>query len=68
MLVRWAEDLGLTLVSVDAPELSRQLFNVNGIVYVRMHGREYWYSHEYSLKELEEVKRILLLRKPRKST
>lgn len=64
--VRWAEKLGMTLVSVDAPELPRQLFNVNGIVYVRMHGREYWYSHNYSLQELEGVQKNIIAAKPKK--
>jgi len=64
--VRWAKDLGLTLVSVDAPELPRLIFSVNGIVYVRMHGRQYWYSHDYSLQELEEVKKKIVAARPKK--
>ena len=57
--IDWAKKLKLTLVSVDAPEFTkfpRKIFNINGIVYLRMHGRKAWYSHNYTEKELEEVK------------
>ncbi|MCD6409572.1 MAG: DUF72 domain-containing protein [Candidatus Verstraetearchaeota archaeon] len=53
--VKWAEELGLTLVSVDSPEHPRDSFCVNGIVYLRMHGREAWYAHYYEEEELIEV-------------
>jgi uncharacterized protein YecE (DUF72 family) len=53
--ISWAKSLGITLVSVDAPNLPRTIFNVNGIVYLRMHGRDRWYSYEYSERELKEV-------------
>ena len=46
--VGWARKLGLTLVSVDAPDLPREIFNTNSIVYVRMHGRTFWYFHYYT--------------------
>ena len=51
----WATDQGLTLVSVDAPDLPRDIFQVKGTVYLRMHGRTAWYSYNYSEQELEEV-------------
>jgi uncharacterized protein YecE (DUF72 family) len=62
----WAENLGATLVSVDAPELPRDIFHIGGVIYLRMHGRTDWYSHRYSDKELEEVKRNILETNPRK--
>ncbi|MHA1261318.1 MAG: DUF72 domain-containing protein [Candidatus Freyarchaeota archaeon] len=58
--VAWAENLGVTLVSVDAPDLPREIFHVGGVVYLRMHGRTDWYSHWYTDEELEEVKRRVL--------
>jgi len=64
--VKWAKKLGLTLVSVDAPKLPRDIFNTSGIVYVRMHGRSAWYSHDYSDKELKEVIGKILQAKPEK--
>lgn len=64
--VNWAEELGVTLVSVDAPELPRDIFHVGGVVYLRMHGRTGWYSHRYTDKELEEVKKKIWEIKPRR--
>lgn len=64
--VAWAEDLGVTLVSVDAPELPREIFHAGGVVYLRMHGRTNWYSHCYTEDELEEVKQKILEVNPRK--
>lgn len=52
---RWAEDLGVTLVSVDAPKLPRTVFKTSDAVYVRMHGRAAWYRHRYTRAELREV-------------
>jgi len=62
--VKWASNLGLTLVSVDSPDFPRDLFNTSGNVYVRMHGRKDWYSYRYSLEELEEVAKKIIARKP----
>ncbi|MEM4949504.1 MAG: DUF72 domain-containing protein, partial [Candidatus Jordarchaeales archaeon] len=53
--VNWARRLNITIVSVDAPELPRDIMVSNGRVYLRMHGRTAWYSHVYSREELEEV-------------
>jgi uncharacterized protein YecE (DUF72 family) len=67
--VKWAKSLGLTLVSVDAPDftkLPRRIFNVNGIVYLRMHGRSGWYSHNYKDIELKGIKKKILKVKPKK--
>jgi uncharacterized protein YecE (DUF72 family) len=60
----WAADLGLTLVSVDAPDLPRTIFSVGGTVYLRMHGRTKWYSYRYSNAELEEAAAKILDTKP----
>jgi len=49
------ESIGATVVSVDAPDLPRTIFNTNGIVYERIHGRRTWYSYDYSKKELKEI-------------
>lgn len=61
----WARSLGITLVSVDAPALSRDVFNSSGAVYLRMHGRDDWYDHDYSTRELKEVVEKVRARKPR---
>lgn len=44
----------VTLVSVDSPDYQNRLFP-GKIVYLRMHGRESWYSYNYSQKEIEET-------------
>lgn len=64
--VDWAKKLEITLVSVDAPELPRTIFNTTGNVYIRMHGRTSWYSHDYSDEELKEVAEKISEAKPKK--
>lgn len=54
-VVEWASNLGITLVSVDCPDLPQTLFNLNGVIYERMHGRTIWYGHYYSKDELEDI-------------
>jgi uncharacterized protein YecE (DUF72 family) len=63
--VEWASRLGLTWVSVDSPDLPRDIFNTGGRVYVRMHGRTAWYAHLYSVEELREVAERIVDAKPR---
>jgi uncharacterized protein YecE (DUF72 family) len=67
--VKWAENLGLTLVSIDAPDFEkfpREIYCTSRIVYLRMHGRTAWYSHYYTNKELEEIKGKILKTKAEK--
>jgi len=65
--LKWASNLGITWVSIDSPEFPLEIFNTNGMVYVRMHGRTAWYDHVYTDEELEEVLRKTLEAKPRKA-
>ncbi|MEM2341686.1 MAG: DUF72 domain-containing protein [Candidatus Bathyarchaeia archaeon] len=65
-IIKWASKMEITLVSVDCPDLPTDIFNTSGVVYLRMHGRTYWYSHCYTIEELEEVKRRILEAKPEK--
>ncbi|RLF15579.1 MAG: DUF72 domain-containing protein [Thermoprotei archaeon] len=51
----WCAKREVTVVSVDSPELPSTIINTSGLVYVRMHGRTSWYTHEYTLDELSEV-------------
>jgi uncharacterized protein YecE (DUF72 family) len=37
------------------------------IIYERIHGRNDWYSHNYSNEELLEIKDRILLEKPEKA-
>jgi len=64
--IKWASKLGITWVSVDSPDFPLEVFSSNGIVYERMHGRTFWYSHYYTDEELKEVKEKILKLKPKK--
>jgi uncharacterized protein YecE (DUF72 family) len=50
--VSWANSLGMTLVSVDAPKFPRTIFTSQGRVYLRIHGRDKWYDYRYSTSQL----------------
>lgn len=63
--IAWAKKLGITFVSIDAPEFSRDVYNTSGLVYERMHGRTRWYSHHYSDEELNEVASKIRMAKPK---
>ncbi len=52
--VKLASDLGITLVSIDAP-IALWYVRSNDYVYLRMHGRTDWYAHDYSREELVSV-------------
>lgn len=57
--IEWARKNKITWVSIDAPEFPREVYKTTDFVYLRMHGRESWYSYNYSREELrEKVERI----------
>jgi uncharacterized protein YecE (DUF72 family) len=62
----WAADLGVTLVSVDAPDLPRDIFSIGDCVYLRVHGRTGWYSHRYSQVELQEIAQKIIETRPKR--
>jgi len=53
-VVEWSERIGLTLVSIDAP-IATWVVRSTDSVYLRIHGREYWYGYEYREEELKEL-------------
>jgi len=63
--IAWAERLGITLVSIDAPQFSREIYNTAGLVYFRAHGRTGWYAHNYTAKELREIAERIRAARPR---
>lgn len=66
--IDFAKNNNITFVSVDAPtftQLPREVFCVNGNIYLRMHGRSEWYSHNYSDNELKEVLQKIIVKKPK---
>ena len=52
---RVCEEVGATFCSVDTPELPREIVSMNDAVYLRLHGREAWYTYVYSEQELIEI-------------
>ncbi|MEM2954573.1 MAG: DUF72 domain-containing protein, partial [Candidatus Nanoarchaeia archaeon] len=52
---------------VDSPDFPKVIFNSNNLVYVRMHGRTFWYSHCYSGKELNEIAEKITAINPKKA-
>jgi len=64
--LEWASSLGIIWVSIDCPDLPLDVFNTNGIVYERMHGREGWYTHHYSDEELRQVTNKITATRPEK--
>jgi len=55
----------ITWVSIDAPKFPREIFKTTDFVYLRMHGRESWYSYNYSREELEEIAEKIKKSKPK---
>jgi uncharacterized protein YecE (DUF72 family) len=49
------KDLGIVFCSVDAPKLPREIISMNGVTYLRLHGRNSWYKDIYKEEELSEV-------------
>lgn len=64
------EELGiknyLFISSIDSPNFQKKIFNINGVIYLRFHGRESWYQYEYSEDELKEIGDIIKKKKPKK--
>ncbi len=65
-IYEWAKDKKITFVSVDAPGLPREIVNTSGTIYLRFHGREGWYQHNYTKRELNEIKEIIVKKSPEK--
>lgn len=62
----WGEKNNLLICSIDSPQVEKKIFNINGRVYIRFHGRGTWYSYDYSIDELEEIRNIIIYKNPEK--
>ncbi len=51
------------LVSVDSPDFQNRIFH-GDTIYLRMHGREDWYYHDYTRRELEETLELIVHSNP----
>jgi len=65
-LEEWGRKNDLLVCSLDSPDFEKLIFNVNGKVYLRFHGRGNWYSYDYSMEELKEIKDLILSKNPEK--
>jgi uncharacterized protein YecE (DUF72 family) len=63
-IIKWAKNMGILLVSVDAPKLTRKIMSKD-IIYERVHGRTDWYLHNYKDNELLEIKKRIINSKPK---
>ena len=63
--VELCRELGATFVSIDAP-IGTYIERSNDTVYLRIHGRLYWYAHDYSVEELAELAEKILGLHPRR--
>ncbi|UXD21243.1 hypothetical protein IPA_01755 [Ignicoccus pacificus DSM 13166] len=53
------------LVSIDSP-IGTWIIESKDVIYLRLHGRRFWYAHEYSEEELEELAKAILRQGPKK--
>ncbi|MEM3284790.1 MAG: DUF72 domain-containing protein [Fervidicoccaceae archaeon] len=53
-ILEWGKKEGITLVSVDSPEIT-WIVKSGKSVYLRLHGRESWYFYDYDESELREL-------------
>lgn len=64
-IIKWGEKQKILLVSVDAPKLPTTIMS-RSIIYERIHGKTFWYSHNYSKDELSDIKERILTYNPKK--
>jgi len=53
--ISFIKNLGLTFVSIDAPEFPAYVFKTTEDIYLRFHGRLSWYSHVYTEVEMKQI-------------
>jgi uncharacterized protein YecE (DUF72 family) len=53
--VEVCEKAGAVFCSVDAPALPNDIIGTNGAIYLRLHGRDKWYSSIYTEAQLDEI-------------
>ncbi len=64
------EDFGrknsLLICSIDSPDFQKMIFEIDGRIYLRFHGRESWYQYDYSDDEMKDIIEIIKNKKPKK--
>lgn len=51
-------DLGAVFCNPDSPRGKLTDWATSDVAYIRLHGREHWYSHNYTAAELQEIKEL----------
>jgi len=64
-IIQWSKKQGVLLVSIDAPKMPNKIMS-GSVIYERIHGRADWYKHDYSDKELIEIKDRIISNNPKK--
>jgi uncharacterized protein YecE (DUF72 family) len=49
----------LTVVVVSAPKIPFKVYENSKLIYIRLHGKDRWYSYDYSEEELKEFANII---------
>lgn len=65
-LEEFGEENSFIISSIDSPDFQKKIFNINGKIYLRFHGRESGYQYDYSEEELIEIADIIKMKKPKK--
>ncbi|MEO0087262.1 MAG: DUF72 domain-containing protein [candidate division WOR-3 bacterium] len=63
---KWAEKKKITWVSIDAPDFGEIIVKTNDYIYIRFHGKDVWYAYDYSKKELKNIAKKIIEKKPKK--
>ncbi len=51
--------IGAVFCSINAPNMPEEIVSLNNVVYLRLHGKEEWYSYTYTNEEIEEIFRLV---------
>ena len=64
-IIKWGEKKHVLIVSIDAPNMPDNIMS-KSVIYERIHGKTNWYSHNYTKKELIEIKNKVVEGNPKK--
>ncbi len=49
----------LSIATVSAPRLKFKIFDSSSHIYIRLHGKNAWYSYDYTEEELHEIAKLI---------
>jgi uncharacterized protein YecE (DUF72 family) len=53
------EKIGAVFCSISAPNMPEEIVSLNNVIYLRLHGKEEWYSYTYTNEEIEEIFKLV---------